>query len=271
MEQYELAEIKVNNEIAIAPEYKGMLEQINSALPAINQDSQNFYKSSSQFKNVTLDVTELTPMSSLKHILAVLDQTRQAIEESTIELKRKQIKLAQKQHESNLLDEGFEKDLVEIDILELETQIKNSGNYIKGAIRKMSFFVTQYKAMLNKMGVEHITEEDYEKNEARHHILTAMKQALISARGRGGSIDEGNQIYLFELGINGGAAQQAVLEYLIAEQKMLENGEVPSHQFTMDWLNACADKFESSAVVFAESRGFVPLDETSILKELKNA
>jgi len=271
MEQYELAEIKINNEIAVAPEYKGMLEQINSALPAINKDSQNFYKSSSQFKNVTLDVTELTPMSSVKHILDVLDQTRKAIEESTIELKRKQIKLAQKKHESNLLKEGFEKDLVEIDILELETQIQNSGNYIKGAIRKMSFFVTQYKAMLNELGVEHINEEDYEKNEARHHILTAMKQALISARGRNGMIDEGNQIYLFELGINGGAAQKEVLEYLIAEQKILENGEIPTHQFTINWLNSCADKFESFAVQFAESRGFVALDESSLLKELKNA
>jgi len=89
----EIALQEVSNDLAITPEYKGMIEHINANLPAISRDSENFYKSASQFKNVTLDVTDLTPMGSMKHILAVIDRTRMALEEAHISVKRKQIEL----------------------------------------------------------------------------------------------------------------------------------------------------------------------------------
>jgi hypothetical protein len=266
----EIALIEVSNELAITHEYKGMLEHINKALPAIKRDSQNFYKSASQFKNVTLDVTDLTPMSSIKHILAVLDQTRMALEEAHVSLRKKQIEGRKKQEQFDSLEVGHEKDLLEIELIELATQITNSENYVRGAIRKMSFFTTQYEAILEKMGVEEITEEAYEKDETRYHVMTAMKQALNAARTRGGMIDEGNHIYLFDMGINGAVAQAEVLAYLQMEQEMLKVGEEPTHELTIKWLEACADKFESSGIRYAESRGFVPLDKKSLAKEITN-
>ena len=190
----EIALQEVSNELAITPEYKGMLEHINKFLPAIKENSQNFYKSASQYKNVTLDVTELTPMGSLKHILAVIEKTRTALEESHIGLKRQQIELKKKTLEYDSVEDGYEKELLWIDIVEINSQLNNAENFIKGAVRKLSFFTTQYQAIMEKLGKEEITEEDYELNESRHHIMTAMKQALWAARTRGGIIDEGNQI-----------------------------------------------------------------------------
>lgn len=267
----EIALVEVSNElIGISPEYKGMLEHINSTLPAIKRDSQNFYKSASQFKNVTLDVTDMTSMSSAKHILAVLDQTRQALEEAHISLRKKQIEGRRKKEEFDNAPEGHAKDLLEIEIIELATQMTNSENYVKGAIRKMSFFTTQYEAILAKMGVDEITEEAYEKDESRYHVMTAMKQALNAARTRGGMIDEGNHIYLFDMGINGAVAQAEVLAYLNAEQELLSQGTEPTHQLTIKWLEACADKFESAGTKYAESRGFIPLDKKSLAKEITN-
>jgi hypothetical protein len=55
-----------SKDIVSSKEYNGMLEHISNRLPDIQRDSQNFFKSASQLKNVTLDVTDLTPMSSLK-------------------------------------------------------------------------------------------------------------------------------------------------------------------------------------------------------------
>ena len=42
-------------------EYKGMLKNISTNLPAIKKSSSNFYKSHSQFMGVMLDVTAITP------------------------------------------------------------------------------------------------------------------------------------------------------------------------------------------------------------------
>ena len=43
-----------------------------------------------------------------------------------------------------------------------------------------------------------------------------MKQALNSARPRNGHIDEGNMIYLFDLGISGAQAQAETIAIAIA-------------------------------------------------------
>lgn len=266
----EIALQEVSNELAVTPEYKGMLEHINANLPAISRDSQNFYKSASQFKNVTLDVTDLTPMGSLKHILAVIDRTRMALEEAHISVRRKQVELKKKTLEYDNAEDGYEKELLWIDIVEINNHLNNAENSVKGALRKLSFFTTQYQAIMEKLGKEEITEEDYELNESRHHIMTAMKQALCAARTRGGVIDEGNHIYLFDMGINGAVAQAEVFAFLQAEQEMLAKGQEPTQELTMKWLEACADKFADCGKNFAELRGFIPLDKKSLAKEITN-
>lgn len=250
-------------------DYKEMLNHIDSNLPAALKTSQNFYKSSSQFKNVTLDITNLTPMSSIKHILAVVEQARVSLEEAVFEQQRNRIHLEAKTRDYDKLEEGIEKKLLEIDMLELQSKIANSENYIKGAIRRISFCMTQYQSVLDKLGKTSITEEDYEKEESRYHVMTAFKQALCVARTNGGVIDEGNQIYMFELGINGAVAQAELTAYLQFEQEMLNKQQEPQHDLTIQWLEACANKFADNAAAFAQARGLVPLDQTSLLKEVE--
>jgi len=264
----EIALQEISSDLAITPEYKEMLEHINANLPAINRDSENFYKSASQFKNVTLDVTDPTPMGSLKHILAVIDKTRAALEEGHINVKRQQITLQKKTFEYDNCKNVYDKELLWIDIVEINNGLNSSENYIKGALRKLSFFTTQYQAMMEKLGINEVTELDYELNESRQHVMTAMKQALCAARARGGTIDEGNHIYLFDMGINGAVAQAEITAYLAAEQNAINNRLEPTHEITIAWLEACADKFADNGIKFAKLRGFIPLDRKSLGKEI---
>jgi hypothetical protein len=255
---------QVSGQIEVSPEYSGMLDHIQSNLPAITVASQNFYKSASQYKNVTLDVTDLTPMSSLKHVLAVIDQTRAALEDSYFKTSKSKIELKKKQLQHSVMEDGYDKDLLEVEIQELETVLRNGDGYVKGAVRKLSFFVTQYNALLEKLGKTEFTEEDYEREESRYHIMTAVKQALIAARSRGGLIDEGNHIYLFDMGINGAALQRELTAYFEMEQDLMNKGIEPSHEMTINWLEAVASKYIDCGAKFAESRGFVSLDRLSL-------
>jgi hypothetical protein len=270
MNKSEIMLSKVGDELATAPEYKEMIEYINSKLPAIKKDTSNFYKADSQFKNVTLDVTELTPMGSLKHILAVIDQIRLALEEAYISLKRKQIKIKQKQEEYDKETDIYKKELLNVDIVELVMHIANIENSIKGAIRRMSFFTTQYESIMERLGKKEITEDDYELNESRHHIMTAMKQALNAARTRGGLIDEGNYIYLFDMGINGAVAQLEIFSYLEMENDLITKKLEPTHELTLMWLEACAEKFADCGKKSAESRGLIHFDKKSLVRKTQN-
>ena len=251
-------------------EYKGMLENITTNLPAIKKSSSNFYKSHSQFMGVMLDVTAITPVRSVKHTLAELDKTRMALEEAHLKMKKKDIELRQKEHKLDTdesLDE-FDKELLDVEILEIKVNMNNIQNSITGAVRKMSFFTTQYKSILKKLDKEDITEEEYEKEEARYHVMTCLKQGLNAARSRGGVIDEGNMIYLFDMGINSAQAQAEVYSYLEMENKLMNEGKAPTHEMTMKWLEACADKFSPDAEKFAERRGFKLYDEDSLNTKL---
>ena len=250
--------------VNVKPEYKTMLTNINDTMPDIQKTSSNFYKSHSQFMNVTLDVTAITPIRSIKHSLAELEKAKGALQEAHFKTQKQNIKLKKKQRKLQNCKDNLDKELLQVQILEIQNGILNNQGYIEGAIRKLNFFTNQYKNLLKHLGVDEVTEEMYEREENRYHIMTNMKQALNSARTRGGLIDEGNQIYLFDLGINGGQAQVEVFNYLKVENQMIKDGLEPTHEMTMQWLEACADKFEKCSQTFAERRGFKILDEQSL-------
>ena len=261
---------KISDSPLVKKEYKVMLDNINKTLPAIKQSSSNFYKSHSQFMGVMLDVTAITPIRSVKHTLAEIDKTRMALEEAHLKMMKKDIELRQKEKE--LANDDFKddlaKELIETEILEIKVNMNNIQNSISGAIRKMNFFTNQYKSILKKLGKDDITEEEYEKEESRYHVMTCMKQALNAARARGGVIDEGNLIYLFDMGINSAQAQAEIYAYLKMENKLMDEGKAPTHEMTMQWLEACANKFSGDANKFAERRGFKLYDEESLNTKL---
>ena len=261
---------EISNSPLVKKEYKNMLANIRNTLPAIKQTSSNFYKSHSQFMGVMLDVTAITPIRSVKHTLAEIDKTRMALEEAHLKMMKKDIELRQKEKELNKEEykDELERELLETEILEIKVNMSNIQNSITGAIRKMSFFTNQYKSILKKIGKKDITEEEYEKEEARYHVMTCLKQALNAARARGGVIDEGNLIYLFDMGINSAQAQAEIYAYLKLENKMMDEGKAPTHEMTMQWLEACADKFQNDSVKFAERRGFKLYDEESLNTKL---
>ena len=253
----------LKSQLTLDPQYQSMLNHINKHSLEIYENSQIFGKAASQFKNVTLDVTELTDFGSIKHILAVIEQTRWALEDAHFNTKKKDIEYRRKMQQLETA-EGFDKELIEVELAEMEVKKKNSEFTIKAAIRKMSFFVTQYEAIMAKMKKSELTEMEYELSESRHHIMTALKQALCAARAHGGIIDEGNHIYLFELGINGGIVQQEIFGLLEMENKMLSLNETPTHEMVIRWMNMLTDRFIDNGINFAHQRGFVTLDEKSL-------
>ena len=246
------------------PEYNLMLKNIQDRLPAVQKDTSNFHKSHSQFMSVTLDITAITPIRSIKHTLAEIDHTKTALQEAYIGLRKKQNELKKKERELASCTDDLDRELLEIEILELNSHLEGTQNHVNGALRKMNFMVNQHKQLLEKVGKDEITEEDYEREESRYHIMTCMKQALNAARSRNGMIDEGNLIYLFDLGINAAQAQAEVLAYLNTENQLISNGTAPTHEMTMRWLEACANKWANNPATFAARRGFSVFDRSSL-------
>ena len=256
----------ISNSLELSKKYKTMLSHISKSLPEVKKLTSNFYKSHSQFMGVMLDVTAITPVRSIKHTLAEIYAVKQALEQGQINLAENNILIRKREEhiiKKNLT--GLDREQMELKILRLRVTNEGIKEGIQGAIRKMSFFITQYKSILKSIGKKSITEKEYEEEEIKYHIMTCMKQALISARSRNGIIDHGNLIYLFDMGINSGVAQKEILNILKKENKMLENNETPTHDMILDWLEHCADLFKNDCENFAKRRGFKLRDDKSLL------
>ena len=238
--------------------YDNMMSRVQEVMPRVMESSESFGKSSSQLKTVTLDITDLTDVGAAKHILASINRTRQALKESEIAVRRKRLDLTRKEAAIETAT-GFDVDEILIDITELESQLEDTMSAQRGAVRKLAYLIEQYDSICQRLGVDVITEEMYEADQAKYHVMRAFSQGLAAARARGGVIDEGNFIYFQDLGVNGAAAQREVTAYFAAEQEMLNNMQVPTFEMQKNWLEAVGKKFAGEVSRYAVSRGFVPV------------
>lgn len=244
-----------------------MLDRISDRYPALKRDAESFYKTQSQFMDNMLTVSAPTELRNLRQILAEIQKSKMALQEAYFSNKKKGIEVRRKRLALESAT-GLDAELLEVEIAEIQTQIANTEDYMKGAIRKIAAYMTQYDSILNKSGKTELTEVDFEDDEERYHIMKAFEQGLCSARCRGGWIDEGNQIYFYQIGINGMVAQAEVERYLTEETKIIEGGQEPAHEMTIKFLEYCARKFKGCSRVFAERKGMSLLDHGSLSKQI---
>jgi paraquat-inducible protein B len=247
--------------------YQNMLEKISEKLPALLSDQKSFFKSQSQFMDNMLSVTAPTPIRNLRQISAEINKTKSALDEAFFKTEKKKIKILKKQRDLDSETDDLEKKILEIDIKQMNNQITQTHDYMKAAIRKISGYLEQYNSILKKIGKDHITEEDFEREESKYHIAKAFEQALIAARSRNGIIDEGNHIYFHQIGINGAMAQLEVFAYLEKEGKQIENGQNPDHSMTLEWLEYLIEKYHDCPENYATKKGMTLIDNNSLLKE----
>jgi len=260
------------NFLDVKEEYLVMLNNIQENFPAIKKQTENFYKSQSQFMDNMLTVSAPTEMRNLRQILAEINKSKDGIIDGSIKIRKKEIEIKCKERAKASSTDVLQNELLDIDILEIRSQIDSIKNHINAAIRKVNAYVNQYNNILKKIGKEVLTEEDFEKDEERYHIMKAFEQGLCAARSHGGIIDEGNQIYFHQIGINGMTAQIEVTRYLLSEAKEIEQKREPTHEMQMQFLEEMANKFAGCAVNYAKRKGMVILDKTSlnVMEEANN-
>ena len=98
------------------PEYEIMLSNIDKTMPDIEAASTNFHKSHSQFMNVTVDVTAITPIRSIKHTLAEIDKTKTALQDAHIRMQKVSVKLKKKLRKLKKCTDDLNREMLEIEI-----------------------------------------------------------------------------------------------------------------------------------------------------------
>ena len=171
---YEVTQIKEN----LPTQYQTMLSEISEYYPVITKATRNFNKSQSQFMNNMLTISHPTELRNLRQILAQLNRAKQALDEAYFKVEKKKIIIKKRERELESEPDDLNKELLEIKIAESKSQLTHAMSAVEGAVRKVSGYVSQYKHILKEKGIEEITEEDFEKDEERYHIMKMFEQAF---------------------------------------------------------------------------------------------
>lgn len=248
------------------PEHRAMIENISEKMPEVIRGTSFFGKQQSQFMDNNLTISHYTPMRNMNQSLAQITKTREAIQENMIKLKRKEIEIEIKERDIEKTDDQLQKKLLAIDIAELQNHLAVSRLYISGAIRELSNYMNQYSAMMETHGLNGWNEETFDQAEEQHHIMKAFEQAYCAAVSGRGGFDEGNMIYITQLGINGHTAQKDLQVYLYEEDQMLKMGKDPTHEMFRRFLHRMAEKHKGCSSEFSKYKGLTGPGGTQLLK-----
>jgi hypothetical protein len=245
----------INNLIEYNPEHKLMLDIIQSNLPTIRRDTSVYCKTQSQLMDAMLTVSHTTPLRNIRQCLAEIEKTMGALQESYFKNKKSNVKILIWKRELEQESDPLKNELLQIKIDHKNAQIESGKPYISGAIRRITNYILQIEQIKKCHNIDNINELDFEAEEEKYHIQKAFEQGLCSARSHGGWIDEGNQIYFQQMGINGGVAQAYMTAYLNDELELISNGVAVSHESTLKFFNQMADKFKGCTKLYSDFKG----------------
>lgn len=252
------------------PEHKEMINVIKQSLPAITKSTQVFFKTQSQFMDNMLTVSHPTPLRNIRQILAEMNRTKEALTEAHFNILKKETKIKLKKRDLEQEKDELKRDLIQIKIAELYSNLESMNGYVSGAIRRLTNYTEQYNSIVEKYSLHEFNEVDFENEEEKYHIMKAFDQGICAARSHNGVIDEGNMIYLTQIGINGATAQRYVDLYLNEERTLLKEGKAPTNEMLLLFLNQMADKFKGCSKQFAEYKGMKgTMTEIAALKLVK--
>lgn len=254
--------------------HEEMMLFLSENLPALFKHTSNYGKKQSQFMDNMLTCSHPTPIRNLRQICAEVGNSIRALKETYFKQENVKLDLEEKRQKyvsQEMYSNSFEARRLGIEISKLESDLDDSKLYISGAIRRITNYALQFQSILKSIGVSSIDEVDFEKEEEKYHIMTAFSQGLISARAHNGIIDEGNQIYFFQIGINGTVAQREVSSFLNKEQQAFREGSEPSHEMILTFLNDMSKKFEGCSTKYALLKGQTgQISEIASIQGVKN-
>ena len=216
------------------------LELIAAKMPEIDRANHTAGRSQTQTTNQLMSLTMMTdsPYRRLRQCLSQIERKRSALEESYFKMKKKAI----------LIKQWYEKgdEMSVIKAQEAESQAIRQKDYIDAAFKEIATFQCAYDEIRESHNIpEKWDERDAEIAEIDHHIKQAFRQAHRDVV-QTGSITGGNMEYMEQYGIHIQTATKVIRDYVASEDKMINEGKMPTVEHLYAFLDSMALQFNDA-------------------------
>lgn len=229
--------------------FKENYEKTQKAIANVVETEHIFNRSHSQWTWRHLNLSYASDFKNIRQISAEMSRKREALDEARFRYLKKQAEIEIKKEELEKEESHAKKLLLEIEIEEMKNQSANSMKYIEGAMKDVITLSSLYDDLKKKY--EGLTEEEFEREEAKSHIKRAVQQCLRDIRATG-RVTKGEQEYLEQIGINPSAAIADMYEYLKKEEK----AELDDITGLYEFLDYAAEKYAKVCKINMALHGF---------------
>jgi hypothetical protein len=274
------------------------MQQIASRMDEINRGLNAFGKTNTQFVALGLTLSEATPERNIRQIHAQLESKRGALSEAQFRLLKQQNDLKRKMlRRQEILEtplgdgkkypnesyRDLDVERIEIDIEELKSKMVDGRVHIEQAIKEIGMYQDAYDDIVESFGLQNWDEVDMEHADVEYNLKRCFLQSLRSCR-QIGHINEPNQEWLEQLGINPSFVQYEMQSFLETERKVMMEMAQKNQGFgddmtaVEDFVNHLAGKYKEAPINQIKKRGMKThlydkwsfKDETQENKRIKN-
>ncbi len=204
-----------------------------------NRKVWNHRNSQWMWQNLTM--FQSTPMRTMRQISSELENKRAALLESKVSHGKQLAEMAVKQEEVEANGQTPAKlAFLEAEIAEIQTSIVRRETQIEGAFKDVIILGDLHKQLEKRF--EGWDEEDFEKEEARSHLIRSLKQCLRDVR-QFSRIGKGEQEFLEQCGLHPTKVLMHLTQYITDVEQHLEG-------FSVGPLEEFLDKFAETLLPY---------------------
>jgi hypothetical protein len=219
---------------------KEQLAKITNRLPEYFRTREVIGHSTSQssYSLQTMNMISDSPLSRMKQCLSQINKKYNALQESYYKIENKKLQIEE------LLKNTDRESMLKIQ--EEQSLIKSASVSMENALRQIGMFQDMYDSIKNNYNIpDNWSEADYEKQEIENMVRGSFRIAIqdISATSR---VSKAAVEYWEQLGIHPQMGEHYTREYLLANQLLINNGDMITINKMYEFLDSMVDKFETS-------------------------
>ena len=236
------------------------LENADRAIKRVQYTSKIWDRSRSQYMIKFLTCSNADGWLRMRQLGAEMDRKRQALSEAKYGYMKHLTKAKIKREEMEGETSENKRLLLEIEAAEFEATAGETMVKFEGALKEVETLANMHDSLKTKLG--DITEEEFEKAQAKSHIKRAVNQAVREVK-QDGKIHCGNAEYLEQSGLCTTAILKDIFIFLEEESEAGTFSTGMLHKF----LDDTADKYGDCYIQQAEWLGFNPHADKNLTYE----
>ena len=220
--------------------------KVNEFLPELDSKTRYFDRNNSQSTLSMMSITMLngqSPMRMMRQVMAEVEKRKMALSEAQVnhakqlrKIEKLQNKLAQ-DPDDNLLNAKLRNTMVGITTYESK---------INGSFKDIAVLIDSYNAIKEKNGIEDWDEEQFEREEKRHHVRRGF-ELMYRNLMEGGRASTATIEYMQQYGIHPQVGLVEVQAYMNSVTDRMNKGVMLHANDLEEFLDAIADKYWTSA------------------------